>query len=117
MKAVVDEAPTLACCPGKMLDALARIDRQNGTGIAAGPDIAMRHAAVEIDGVARAERQGGIKIRVKLHRSSQDIEIFLARVTDQPTQFLYASRLDVDDDRNHHFANEIRRWIMVDVPL
>src|SRR6185369_3952319 len=87
----------------QLLDSLAGANREHAAGLIARPDITMRHAAVEIDRVARAERQWGVEIRVELHRSAQDVQIFLAAMADEAAEFLDASRLNVDDDRNHHF--------------
>ena len=67
----------------------------------ADPDIAMRHAAIEIDRVARAERQRGVDVGMQLHRAGEDIEIFLARMAHQPAKFVDAARLHLDDDRHH----------------
>src|SRR5690348_8315933 len=93
----------LACGFGELLDALAGADRKHAAGFGTRADITVRHAAVEVDGIAGAERKRRVQIRMKLHRSAQDIEIFFAPVANETAKLFDASSLHVDDDRNHHF--------------
>jgi hypothetical protein len=54
---------------------------------------------------------------MKLHRAAQNVEIFLAPVANQAAKLVNASRLHVDDDRDHHFPEQIRGWVMVQMLL
>jgi hypothetical protein len=101
----------------QLLDALSGADGKYAARLLAGANVTMGHAAVEIDGIARPEWERRIKVGMKLHRAVEDVEIFFAAVADESAQLVDASRLDVDDDRDHHFPKQICGWIMMDVLL
>src|SRR5256714_5263041 len=110
------QPPTLTRGAGELLDSRARAYGKDRAPLA-GAHVSVRHAAIEIDRVARPERERRIEIRVQLHGPAQYIEILFTGMADDAAQLLNASGLNVDDDWNHHFAEEIRSRIMVRVPL